>query len=199
MRTETITREIFQFDELSNDAKETARQWWRDGGLDHDWWDSVYDDFDRIAELIGINVTDKQFSGFWSQGDGASFAGSYAYKKGSCKAIRDYAPKDELLHSIADNLAAIQKRNFYSLSASITLRGRYCHEGSMCISVERDSDNYQDYTTDADDVITDAMRSLAQWLYTSLENELKYLNADESVDESIRANEYEFTRDGKIA
>ena len=194
MRTETVTRELFQFDELSDDAKEVARQWWRDASFHDEWWDSVYDDFDTIAELIGVTIGDKQFSGFWSQGDGASFAGFYSYKKGSCKAIRDYAPKDITLHRIADDLAAIQRRNFYSLSANITL-----HKGSMQVSVERDSDNYQNATNDAESEVQNAMRSLAQWLYKQLEREYVYRNADEQVDDIIRANGYEFYESGKIA
>lgn len=42
---------------------------------DHDWWDSVYDDFTSDMEAIGIEVDKMYFSGFWSQGDGACFEG----------------------------------------------------------------------------------------------------------------------------
>jgi hypothetical protein len=34
--------------------------------------------------------------------------------------FRDYAPKDAALHSIADRLQAIQRRNFYQLAAEVT-------------------------------------------------------------------------------
>lgn len=43
---------VYQFDELSERAKERARDWWRDGGLDYEWWDSTYED----AERAGLKI-----------------------------------------------------------------------------------------------------------------------------------------------
>lgn len=47
------TIKIYQFDELSESAKERAREWWLSGGLDWEWWDAVYED----AERIGLKIT----------------------------------------------------------------------------------------------------------------------------------------------
>ena len=108
MRTETTT--LYQFDELSDDAKEKARYWYRSGALDYEWWDAVYDDAVQCAALLGIDVATRGdrrtqpaifFSGFNSQGDGACFDGMLSWKACS-KAIRDHAPKDATLHAIAD-------------------------------------------------------------------------------------------------
>ena len=49
----TIEVKILTFNELSEKAKENARDWWRDGGLDYEWWDFIYDD----AESIGIKIS----------------------------------------------------------------------------------------------------------------------------------------------
>lgn len=49
----TITLNIFDFDELSESAKERAREWYRDGALDYEWWDSIYED----AKSIGLKLT----------------------------------------------------------------------------------------------------------------------------------------------
>jgi hypothetical protein len=48
----------------------------RDCNLDHDWWDNTYADFKEVACAFGVRLDLDQihFSGFWSQGDGASFA-----------------------------------------------------------------------------------------------------------------------------
>ena len=89
------------------------------------------------------------FSGFWSQGDGASFEGTYAYARGAARAIRAHAPKDAELHAIADALADVQRPNFYQLGADIRQSGRYCHEYTMAIHVERDSPTWQDMTDGA--------------------------------------------------
>ncbi len=47
----------------------------RDINVDHDWWDCTYDHFMEDMKQVGITVKDMRFSGFWSQGDGASFTG----------------------------------------------------------------------------------------------------------------------------
>lgn len=209
---EIIETTVYQIDELSDEAREKARDWYRQGGFDYEWYEFVYDDFERICEIIGVELRTVAvrlygggtrqkpciwFSGFWSQGDGACFEGDYSYAKGSCAAIRAYAPKDEALHRIADALADIQRRNFFQLSARAAHRGRYYHEFSMAISVERDSPVYQQMTKGAEADVSEALRDLARWLYRRLEAEFEGLNSDEAVDEAIAANEYSFTADGR--
>lgn len=43
---------VFNFDDLNDDAKERARDWWRDRALDYEWWDSTYED----AETVGLKL-----------------------------------------------------------------------------------------------------------------------------------------------
>lgn len=50
----TIETRIYKFNELDDKAKEKARDWYRDGGFDYDWWDCLYDD----AENIGLTITE---------------------------------------------------------------------------------------------------------------------------------------------
>ena len=124
---EIICTTVYQFPELSDAAKEKARNWYRDLGPHDDWWDAVYEDFERVCEILGIRLKTTSarlmgggtrakpciwFSGFWSQGDGASFEGYWSHVKGAAARIRDYAPTDVTLHGIADRLQAIQRRNF---------------------------------------------------------------------------------------
>ena len=67
----------------------------------------------------------------------------------------------------------------------------------MAISVERDSPSWQDLTADAEEVVIEALRDLARWLYRQLEREYDYLSSDEVVDEAIIANGYTFTEAGR--
>jgi len=136
------------------------------------------------------------YSGFCSQGDGACFEGRYQYAAGATRAIRAHAPQDGELHRIADGLAAIQRRNFYQLSAGIRHEGRYYHEYTMAIAVEREAVTMQDMTPGADDLIVELLRDLARWLYRQLEQEYWYQLSDSVVDEAILANDYSFTEDG---
>ena len=43
------------------------------------------------------------------------------------------------------------------------------------------------------------MRDFADCIYKQLETENDWRNADEQVDETLRANEYEFTEEGERA
>ena len=74
------------------------------------------------------------FSGFWSQGDGACFEGRYAYAPRASLRIRDYAPRDTELHRIADALQALQRLNFYQLTASFR---RLAGTPRLCDDVRR--------------------------------------------------------------
>ncbi len=202
---------VYKIDELSDAAKEAARAWYRESCLDYEWYDFVYEDFETICGILGVTLAtspvrlygggtrDKPqiyWSGFSFQGDGASFSGRYCYVRGASKAIRAHAPKDAELHRIADELQAVQKRNFFQINASIAQRGRYCHEYSMAIEVERDSPTWQPMTDGAEETVTEAMRDLARWLYRQLRSEYEHQTSDETVDEILAVNEWAFTADG---
>ena len=209
---EIIETTVYQLHELPDAAKDKARDWYREVGFDFDWYDAVYEDFERICAIMGVSLATRHvrlfggsvrakpciwFSGFWSQGDGACFEGHYRHAKAAAKQIRAHAPQDAELHGIADSLLAVQRRNFYQLHATITHRGRYYHEHSMAISVERDSPNGQDITHGAEDIVIEAMRDLARWLYRQLEREYDDQTSDPSIDDAICANAYTFTEDGR--
>ena len=207
----TVETVVYAIGELPEAAKESARAWYRDTCLDHEWYDAVFEDFERVCSILGVTLRNRPvklmgggtrdhphlfFRGFHSQGDGASFEGQYSHARGAGKAIRAHAPKDEELHRIADELQAAQKRNFWQLHGSIRTRGNYCHEYSMAIDVERDSPTWQPMTDGAEDTVIEAMRDLARWLYRQLEREYEYLTSDPIVDETLAVNGYTFTANG---
>ena len=206
-----IETTVYTIDELSDAAKDAARAWYRDCGLHDEWYDFVYEDFQTICGILGVTLAtspvrlhggtrDKPhlyFRGFASQGDGASFEGAYSHGQGAARAIRAHAPKDDELHRIADALQAVQRRNFHQLHARIRQRGRYCHEYTMAIEVERDSPTWQPPTDDAEDAVIEALRDLARWLYRQLRQEYEHRTSDTAVDEILTATEFAFTADGK--
>ena len=203
---------VYQLGELSDRAKDAARAWYREASACDDWHECVFEDFEAICEILGVRLKTRSvrlfgggtrqkpciwFSGFASQGDGASFEGAYDFATAAPKAIRAHAPQDGELHRIADALQAIQRRNFYQLCADANQRGRYCHEYSMSITAERDSPTNQDMTADAEDVVAELLRDLARWLYRQLERVYDFQTSDEVTDDAILANEYTFTGDGR--
>jgi len=175
---QVIATTVFRFDELDPGAKDRARAWYREGGFDHDWYDAVYEDFQRITEILGIRLKTRTiclvggqtredpsiwFTGFWSQGDGAAWEGWYSYRKSAAADLRAYAPQDKTLHGIAETLQAAQRQNFYQLRAEVTQRGNYYHAYSMAIDVTRDSAGAQEIAGGAELIIVDALRDLASW------------------------------------
>ena len=209
---QVIATTVYRLNELPDGAKDRARAWYREGGFDHDWYDAVYEDFQHIAEILGIRLKTRTtrlvggrtrqdpciwFSGFWSQGDGAAWEGVYSYWKSAAAELRAYAPKDKTLHRIAGTLQAAQRQNFYQLRAEVTHRGNYYHAFAMAVSVSRDSAAAVEIIGDAASIVTDALRDLANWLYRQLEQEYDYLTSDEAVDETLIANGYTFTEEGR--
>lgn len=51
---EIIDITVYRLDELSDAAKDKARAWYREGCFDYEWYDAVYEDFQRIAEILGV-------------------------------------------------------------------------------------------------------------------------------------------------
>ena len=209
--SQIVETAVYRLDELSDDAKDKARAWYREIALDDVWFEFVYEDFESICAILGLRLKTRSvplmngssrqkpriyFSGFSSQGDGACFEAFYCYEKGVRRKIRAHAPLDAELHRISDALQALQRRNFYQLRAETTHCGRYYHEHCMAISIGRDSAAWQEMTADAEDIVAEALRDLARWLYRQLEREYEYQTSDEAVDEAIQANEYSFTESG---
>ena len=209
MKTRTIN--IYHFDDLSDEAKQTAIDSNRYTEVEFfEWWDSSFDSFAEAADLFGLDIRQTRkslvggghrydptifFSGFSSQGDGACFEGHYTYKKGALKATKQAFPGDSELLCIVRDLQALQQRNFYQLTASAKHRGHYNHSGCMDITVNRaDGKAVRD---DDEESLTHLLRDFADWIYFSLEKEYDYLTSDEAVAESLRANEVEFTEDGQ--
>ena len=188
--------DVYRFEDLDDEAKEAAMDEYRQGNLDYEWWDSVYDDAKTIGKLMGIDIDRIYFSGFSSQGDGACFEGDYSYEKGSVKAVKDYAPKDKDLHGIAQALYEVQKKAFYGLTATIAHQGHHSHELCTYINVYDGRYDFCYATMDQEEEIKDILRSFMQWIYSSLEASHDYLNSDEQIAESIEANEHLFLEDG---
>lgn len=211
---QTIETKVYTFDELSDEAKEKARDWWRSVREASDL-DNVVEDFATCAEIIGVELRQRPFRtmggqtryepavrwGLYSQGSGASFEGSYRYKKGSVAAIRRHTGDSESeLIRIATELQAIQKRHGYKLEARMTDgpgSNFYEHSGTMAVEVFKGGGVFE-YTDRAEEAeVIQLMRDLADWLYKRLEAEDMYQSEDEQVDEMLQINEYTFTEDGK--
>lgn len=203
----TIGTEVFEYAELDESAKAKARDWYREGGFDYEWYG--FEDKFEIAKRLGLDIepvvkNDRHngilFSGFWSQGDGACFMGRYNGTVDALAQVKGWAPQDAELLRIAKCLDEAQASVQHALKANITHRGLCYHEYTMVFDFSDDSeaDSVPDELMQAaEEHITEALRSFARWIYRQLEDEYNYLNSDEAVAETIEANKYTFDSEGR--
>lgn len=221
-----IELKVYQFDELSDAAKERARAWYRDASAgDNFFAKSVIEDAATVAALLGLDIRQRPvrlmgggtrlepavyWSGFWSQGDGACCEGEWRADAVKRAELKDYAPQDKELHRIADEFARIATE-WPDARFTVKHRGHYSHEN--CTEFDfagfnrEDADGSfrelspaeEDAANTAGEDLTEAARDFMRWIYRQLEKAYEYENADEQVDEFIRANEYEFDEEGSRA
>lgn len=216
-----ITTTVYQYGELSDEAKERARDWFRQASAsdsDMFWSESPTEDFQELLKACGWDVDKKRglhWSGFSSQGDGAAFAGnwrtslcdpsawlaerpaSYVDSDGkpqTCKHNARY-------HDAVAEIVALAAR-YPGASGSVTYawRGNFIICDSFYFDENAEDDPLPENAhADACEELADAARSLADAFYRTLEAEYDYQNSDEVVAENITCNEYEFTEDGQRA
>lgn len=170
MRTAQIN--YYNFNELSDRAKDTARDWWRQGALDYDWYDCTYED----AALVGLKITS------FDTGRSCEISGDFTGtpEETAAKIIADHGE---------DTGTAAEARHYLK-----TL-------GEFLTTAEKDEDGeLATYALEADreDIDKEFLRALLEEYLTNLRKEEEYQLSDEVADEMIVANDYEFTEDGKI-
>jgi hypothetical protein len=193
------------FSELSDEAKETARNRFRSRDYPFDeWWDSVYEDAVECAKCLGIEISTREgklrtpeiyFSGFWSQGDGASFFGEYTPRADACAAVAAHTPQDEELKRIAEALTQVQVAADlqYGMQIKGKIGGNYNHLGCVHFDAAFVDEPEEESDVDPGDeaVLRDLFQAFANWIYGRLEEEYEYLRSDEHVDECLQDDEFD--------
>ena len=184
-------------------SKEELIEKYRHYNVEHDWWDWQYADYVERMEAVGISIDAKDihFSGFWCQGDGASFSG-YIHETDMKRfmeihKLSEYYP-EAFYFAVKDELGVKLVRSSH----------HYSHENTINIDLQDDSLDYSDF--DEDDVrgviyqamrdayyvtardleeeIQQICRGYMKDLYLELQKEYEYLTSDECVLETIEAN-----------
>lgn len=202
------TINTYEFDELSDEAKEKAIQEMLDinvGGFD--WWEFTLDDRKEELQEMGIDNADISFSGFWSQGDGASFT---TIRIDLIKLIDSLG----LETAFIDLYTAILCGNIDYTARINRIDNHYSHAYTAKLVLddfnyfnddlyEEDEDAYYEQYRYYEDLFDKLEKELEYWridycrkIYRQLEDEFTYLTSEEVVIETIRANQYEFNEDG---
>lgn len=173
MRVEIVTRNLYKFDELSDEAKEKAIENMYNINVDYEWWENVYED----AENIGLKITEFDID-----------RGSYAHGNFTLSAeevaaniIRDHGEACET-YKTAENF----------LKEHDPVYADYMNEESKNYESRESEDKLQKMENEF-------LKSLLEDYRITLSHEYDYLTSEEAIRETIEANEYEFTEDGKLA
>lgn len=176
MRTIVTRTDVYKFDELSEEAKQTAVERLYDINVSFDWWDSVYDDAKTI---------DCKISGF-DTGRGNSI---------------DFACAD------ACRTARLILANHGTECDTFKLAEKYAKDhGKIIEEADKDEDEDEEgeltdeYAVDTllDELDADFERALGEEYLSILRQEYEYLTSHEAIIETIKANEYDFTEDGRL-
>ena len=173
MRTETISRTLYTFDELSEQAKDKAREWWRAGALALAWWEFIYED----AESVGLKITGFDL-------DRRLGATGEFFRCPVEVAERIKENHGESCETYSTSIAFLKEREIFMDGAEKDEYGdlaTYKLEGEL------------------EDIENDFLKSLLEDYAIMLQKEYDWQLEDEQAEEGLRANEYEFTEYGEIA
>lgn len=207
----TIKIEVYTFEQLSEKSKETAIDYFRNINVDQGWWEAVYDDFKEIANLFGISVDLKRtyFDGFYHQGQGSSYTASVNAIKMiegvKVQAWKKYSPNEkfklqplsidrrviELIHDGTIDVYATVTPGYRCASIAVSVYFRY--GGTSCTNYDKIDKNLEG----VEDWVTNVCEELNHFLFKKLRDEFDYLTSNEAVIETIIADDYDFTREGK--
>ncbi len=204
MTTKTVN--LYTFNELSDSAKEKARDWWRESSYDDSYWsECTLDDTKEQGENMGLDIDKIYWSGFWSQGDGACYTGSWntsRVKAGETAKDWGDSPETKEIRRIAAEFEQFAK-DWPESSFSVTHSGHYSHEycTNFEVSLGEEADNNElvspeQWRKESDSIIETA-RDYMRWIYKQLEKEYEYQNSDEVIDELLESNGYTFLENGE--
>ena len=191
----TIELKAYKFEELTESAKKAAREWHSKDGLDEFQCESITEGFQSQLEVLGLPTEKVHWSISYCQGDGVAFYGSVD--------VEEYLKKNKLLTKFrklfdSDKDLLVQNVEIKSNSP------HYNHYNTMTISYNEAL--YNGYQNDSrlnaiDDFIehlSDHIKEISKDFYDQGQKEVDYCYSDEYINESIIANDYEFTEDGDI-
>lgn len=230
-----ITKTVYSFQELLDGNKagtiktaavDRAREWLREGTTHFDWWNFTYERWTKALEQIGFMKPDISFSGFWSQGDGASFAckggvDKYGLIEFLTTAIEpsesvqgepeDFRPR--IVHDINGkpnvNPQWIDLLSF-DLDISVTRTSHsYAHSRTCRFLADWDGRQLNGITPEENTRLELLLASfqdageqlrldLCAAIYKDLEEEYEYRTGDPQLAEDSNSNEYTFDSNGRL-
>ena len=173
---QTKTYNVYTFNELSDEAKEKAMDNLRDVNVSYEWWDATY----YNAKEIGLAIE-------------------------SFDLDRNRHATGKFIDRV-ENVARL----------IILTHGAHCETHKTALAYQQDRDalvsklsdgkntsvvtyeNETEFDEQCDELDAQFLKDLLENYSINLQRESDYQTSDEAIIETIEANEYEFTSDGKI-
>ncbi len=192
MRTETIIKTYLTFDELSEDQREKVIEKNRDINIYNDWDDCMIEDLHGVISMFGFRDVDISYSGFCSQGDGASFTAKMSSSDLISISKHSYLYRNNSnLHELITMHNALIKMG-KAFDAEVT---RTCHRYSHVNTVETSVDYDGTLTEQEMELINNKLnfikRRLCEYCYSRLESEYNYRLSDEAIEETLDGLEFD--------
>ena len=173
---QTVTINTCKFSELSEQAKKKAIEKFYDININHNWWECTYYD----AKTIGLKIT-------------------------SFDLDRHKECNGKLTLSMSECCRLIMANHGEICETSVTAATYFNRYNEL---VEKYSDgintdivadgNEYDFDQEADELEADFLKAILEDYANILQNECDYLTSKEAIIETIEANEYDFTEEGKL-
>jgi len=182
MRTETITRNLYTFDELTELAKEKAVNNLRDINIDYEWWKNVYYDANQVGITINSFDLDRNRHATTTICNPDETAELI---------IENHGPDCETFKtakSFLDEIKPLKEKFDKAETIYNNYKYRKCLSDLMC-----------KLEYELDDLTRDFTKSITEDYSLILQREYEYLYSNEAVIETIQANEYEFDENGNLA
>jgi hypothetical protein len=225
-----ITKTVYTFKELLDlnkegtvvrEAVERARTWLGEAATDFGWYSGVKELWKQALDQIGFQKAEIAFSGFWSQGDGASFTANVNIDKLVAFLADAIEPQDRIevvegkeqflpyvVHHLGKKPTNPKYRRLLAVREHIQdvaverTSHHYSHERTCRFTAYLNDDGH--YATRVrslfNSFVEDVERlrlSLCQAIYGMLEDDYWDRTSDEQLLDFAHANDYTFEASGR--
>jgi hypothetical protein len=170
----TIEIKVYWFGELPEEAKRKAVENMYDINVNYDWWDCIYEDADQICcKINGFDI---------GRGQYCELETKYGFKDTATEILKNHGEMCETYKIAVE---------FFEEYDSLVKK---YSDGGDTVTEE----NEYDFDQEADELESEYEKKLGEEYLSMLERDYEYRTSEEAIIETIEANEYEFTEDGKL-
>ncbi|EHQ30981.1 hypothetical protein [Mucilaginibacter paludis] len=170
----TIQLKLYEFEELSEQAKQKAIADNADFNVNYNWWDMVYED----AKNIGLKITGFDL-------DRAHYCNAEFIHDAIFTAKQVRNDHGEQADTYGEAQEFQEKRDQLANSWPKDENGEFENVDELDIAL--------------DECEGDFLKRMSKRYLSILDNEFDHLTSDEAIADALIANEYWFTEDGKMA